>query len=129
MTDEKKIKLHTTDESLLRAASTGEGAVELTPELMTEIGKHLDARTAHINSEYPKLVEACDYETRLAVTAQVFKAICDHARDGGTFRYLIYDRLGFEADAYMPLYLAGGMDISNEFELPGTDPGGPPEDQ
>ena len=64
-----------------------------------------------------KLVEACDYQTRLAVTAWVFKNVVDQAREGGSFRYLIYDRLGFGMDAYVPLYMAGGMTISNEFDL------------
>jgi hypothetical protein len=49
----------------------------------------------------------------------VFKHIVDHANDPGSFRVLIYDRLGFNPDAYVPLYIAGGMVISNEFDLTG----------
>jgi hypothetical protein len=45
--------------------------------------------------------------------AWVFRHIADHLREGGTFRYLIYDRMGFDSDAYSTLYGAGGMDISN----------------
>ena len=30
-----------------------------------------------------------------------------------SFRYLIYDRMGFDSLAYMPLYEAGGMRINN----------------
>ena len=63
-----------------------------------------------------KMVEECDYELKLAITQWVMKHIVDHARDGGTYRYLIYDRLGFDADAYGVL-LADGMTISNEFDL------------
>ena len=63
-----------------------------------------------------ELVDKCDYDTKLAVTAWVMKRIVDHARDGGTYRYLIYDRLGFGADAYGVL-LEHGMTISNEFDL------------
>lgn len=63
------------------------------------------------------LVEKCDYDTKLAVTAWVFKNIVDHATSGGSFRYLIYSRLGFGMDSYVPLYLAGGMEISNEFDM------------
>lgn len=91
-------KLHTADLALIHAAKTGEGVVELTSEMLEEI-----------------------YETRLAVTSWVFEAIVKHAQEGGTFRYLIYDRLGFNADAYVPLYLAGGMTISNEFDMTGKD--------
>lgn len=67
----------------------------------------------------PELVRDCPYDVRLAITEWVFKNICEHARGDGSFRYLIYNRLGFDLDAYSPLYYAGGMDISNEFSLPG----------
>lgn len=63
------------------------------------------------------LVDKCDYETKLAVTAWVMKNILDHAHDGGTYRHLIYIRLGFNTDAYAPLLVAGGMEISNEFDI------------
>jgi hypothetical protein len=63
------------------------------------------------------LVEECPYETKLAVTAWVMKHIVEHAKEGGSYRYLIYDRLGFGPDAYVPLYEAGGMEISNEFDM------------
>jgi hypothetical protein len=63
-----------------------------------------------------KMVEECDYELKLAITQWVIKHIVDHARDGGSYRYLIYDRLGFDADAYGVL-LADGMTISNDFDL------------
>lgn len=64
-----------------------------------------------------KLVDECPYETKLAVTAWVMKHIVAHAEEGGSFRCLIYQRLGFEPDAYGPLYLAGGMTITNEFDM------------
>jgi hypothetical protein len=58
-----------------------------------------------------------DYKTKLAVTAWVFEHILAHGQSGGSFRYLIYDRLGFGVDAYVPLCLAGGIEISNEFDM------------
>ena len=61
-------------------------------------------------------VAACDYDTKLAVTAWVMKHIVDHAREGGSYRYLIYERLGFGLDAYAPL-CDNGLTISNEFDL------------
>jgi hypothetical protein len=66
------------------------------------------------------LVEECPYETKLAVTAWVMRHIVEHAQDPGSFRYLIYQRLGFGSDAYVPLYMAGGMEISNEFDMERT---------
>lgn len=91
--------------------------IKLTPELMADISKTINERTAEMNAAYPELVAACDYNTRLAITTDVFKKILEHAKEGGTFRYLIYERLGFGPDAYFPLYEAGGMVISNEFRL------------
>ena len=93
------------------------GFVTLTPALMDKMGKAITERNADAAARYPALIAACDYETRLAITAAVFKAIVEHAGDPGTFRYLIYERLGFGPDAYLPLYNAGGMVISNEFDL------------
>jgi len=52
------------------------------------------------------------YDQRLAAAAVVFKAVWAHMQSGGTYRYLIYDRLGFEPDAYAVL-LSEGMNISN----------------
>lgn len=69
-------------------------------------------------SQWPgQLVEQCDYQTKLAVTAWVFENLVKHAEEGGSYRYLIYNRLGFDIDAYVSLYEAGGMIISNEFDL------------
>jgi hypothetical protein len=70
-------------------------------------------------SDFPsldELVEKSDYETRLAITRWVMKHIVDHAKEGGSYRYLIYERLGFEMDAYSPL-LESGMTISNDFSI------------
>ncbi|MGY3581463.1 hypothetical protein ACVIGB_000467 [Bradyrhizobium sp. USDA 4341] len=67
--------------------------------------------------EYGLEVPQVDYQTRLKVTKQVFRELLGHATDGGSFRGLIYGRLGFQTDAYAPLYEAGGMDISNEFMI------------
>jgi hypothetical protein len=67
-----------------------------------------------------RLAQECDYDTKLAVTAWVFKHILAHATDRGSFRGLIYERRGFGSDAYVPLYEAGGLDISDEFGIPAS---------
>lgn len=66
---------------------------------------------------YQAVLDKTDNETKLAVTAWVFRNIVDHAMEGGSYRYLIYNRLGFGPEAYVPLYDAGGMEISNEFDM------------
>lgn len=45
--------------------------------------------------------------------AWVMQHILQNAKEKGSYRYLIYERMGFDFDAYAPLYLAGGMDINN----------------
>ena len=69
-----------------------------------------------IDAEYADMVEWCDHDMKLAVTKWVMKHIVEHAREGGSYRYLIYDRLGFGPEAYAPL-CSDGMTISNEFDL------------
>ncbi len=69
------------------------------------------------NDWIDELVKNSDYDTRLAITAWVCKHILDHAKDGGSYRYLIYDRLGFSEDAYGVLQENGALDISNLFNL------------
>lgn len=65
---------------------------------------------------YDKLVEKYDYQTKLDIAAWVISKIDDHGNNPGSFRYLIYNRLGFDLDAYVPLYEAGGMNITNELD-------------
>jgi hypothetical protein len=115
--EDKPIKITSGDASLLRAAA-GEptGLVEMTPEKLQEVIAGLRERKADIAERYPKLVAECPYETRLAVTAWVFEHVVAHARERGTYRYLIYERLGFGPDAYVPL-CQDGLTISNEFDL------------
>lgn len=64
-----------------------------------------------------EIVKNSDYDTRLAITAWVMEKILDHAKGGGSYRYLIYDRLGFDMDAYGVLQNAGALEISNEFDI------------
>ena len=57
--------------------------------------------------------EKIPYDIRLQHTEYVFKALLAHLYEGGTFRTLIYRRLGFKHDSYCDLYYAGGLAISN----------------
>jgi hypothetical protein len=64
-------------------------------------------------SDIDSKVEKYDNQTKLDIAAWVISKIDDHGNDPGSFRYLIYDRLGFGPEAYVPLYEAGGMNITN----------------
>lgn len=57
--------------------------------------------------------DSMSYDQREAATIIVFNAIREAIREPRTFRGLIYDLLGFDLTSYTPLYLAGGMDITN----------------
>lgn len=65
-------------------------------------------------------VDKLDDETKISVTRWVFKHVVDHAKEGGSYRYLIYDRLGFGMEAYVPL-CEDGMTISNCFDIANMD--------
>lgn len=64
-------------------------------------------------------LDACDDATKIAVTAWVFKHLVEHAQSPGSFRHLVYKRMGFKLPAYTPLLNAGGMTISTLFDMIG----------
>ena len=45
--------------------------------------------------------------------AWVFEHMDAHLQEGGSFRGLIYVRMGFGHNAYIPLFEAGGMNLTN----------------
>lgn len=70
-----------------------------------------------MNREFSKKAQEVwnklSYEDRLYATYFIFDQISEHMENNGTYRYLIYDRLGFNMDAYGVLMEAGGLAISN----------------
>ena len=81
-----------------------------------EIMENLRGAFAKLDEDMKKMADECDNELKIAVTKWVFSKIVEHAQDGGSYRYLIYERLGFGPEAYAPL-CSDGMTISNEFDL------------
>jgi len=61
-------------------------------------------------------MEGLTQAQKLAVVQWVFRHLVEHAAEGGSYRYLIYERLGFGPEAYAPL-CSDGLTISNAFEL------------
>lgn len=78
--------------------------------------ENLQKAFKEIDAEHAKMADECDNELKIAVTKWAMKHIVDHAREGGSYRYLIYDRMDFGPEAYAPL-CSDGMIISNEFDL------------
>lgn len=70
-----------------------------------ELDKHMD-----------KLAEECPTDLKIAVTRWAMRHIVEHAKEGGSYRYLIYQRMGFGPEAYAPL-CGDGITISNEFDI------------
>jgi hypothetical protein len=68
-----------------------------------------------IDDDLDNLADSCEPEMKLAVTKWVMKHIAAHGAEGGSYRYLIYERLGFGPNAYAPL-CNDGLFISNEFD-------------
>ena len=85
-------------------------------EASQEIAKLME----EANYDLDEMADKCPYEMKLAVTRWVMKHIVDHAREGGSYRYLIYTRLGFGPEAYVPL-CDDGLTISNEFDISNMD--------
>ena len=67
--------------------------------------------------EDEKVWNSLDNNTRIAVASHIIRQVNSIGRDGGSFRYFIYNLLGFGPEAYVPLYEAGGMTITNEYDL------------
>jgi hypothetical protein len=51
-------------------------------------------------------------EKRLEIVQWVFQKVDEHMKEGGSYRFLIYERLGFGKEAYSIFY-PYGMNISN----------------
>jgi len=66
--------------------------------------------------DHDELVSKYDNQTKLDIAAWVISKIDEHGVNPGSFRYLIYHRLGFGPEAYVPLYEAGGMNVTNELD-------------
>ena len=61
-----------------------------------------------------EIFNSLPYEDRLALVAYISKILSQHMTEGGTYRYLIYNRFGFDVDAYAVLQLSGLLGIHNK---------------
>lgn len=78
-----------------------------------------------IRGRCEELIDALQAETRaesvevplqkptIDQTAWVFQHLADNLMHSGSFRKVIYDRMGYGPEAYLPLYEAGGMALTN----------------
>lgn len=70
----------------------------------------LRRENAELKAEIKRIKDEAE-DIRAETTEQVFKAVCEHMVRGGTYRYLIYDRLGFAPEYYTQL--TSGLAVSN----------------
>jgi methionine salvage enolase-phosphatase E1 len=87
-----------------------------TKDDLKEIRKVFQAAMKERDAGVIRVWNETDEDTKLAITKYVMDRIWEHAIEGGSYRYLIYDRLGFSMAAYTYLYPVG-MNISNEFDV------------
>lgn len=59
------------------------------------------------------IFQSIPYDDRLCLAAYFFSVLRAQLEEGGSYRYLIYDRLNFNVDAYGLLQLAGALDVNN----------------
>jgi hypothetical protein len=70
-------------------------------------------------AEHDKIWMDLPNDIKLACADVIFRAITQHAREDGTYRQLIYDRLGLNIDgAYAVLQCAGALDVSDNYTIP-----------
>ena len=82
---------------------------------MTELFLGIEERA--LDAETRARIESYSYQTRLDLACWVCAHIIAHSKDPGTYRVLIYNRMGFGPDAYVPLQIAGALAISNAGSL------------
>jgi hypothetical protein len=70
-----------------------------------------------IRLDYHAVAATVPQDTKLALCAWFMEKCAEHAREGGSFRSLIYGRMGFGLEAFLPLYLAGGMELAHHFNF------------
>jgi len=78
-----------------------------------ELGKAYREAMEEFRKEAEKFWSSLSYEEKLYAVAHVSRVLCEHAREGGTYRYLIYERFGFDFDSYAVLQWSGLLEIHN----------------
>ena len=88
--------------------------VKLFFEKIDEIRIHFKKITELQNQIIEETWKQTDYDTKLYITAYVFKQLEKHMKEGGSYRNLIYNKLGFDTDSYMILQVNGVLDVHNK---------------
>jgi hypothetical protein len=84
------------------------------------MSNHFLERMKEWQTRHDEIWENMSDEQKLAAADVIFRAIDTHAREGGSFRYLIYNRLGFKVGgAYAVLQCAGALAVSNLYVIEG----------
>lgn len=82
-----------------------------------EYKEYLDAMEKYIDDceiKAREIFESLDYEQRLFVAFHIFKQFYENEFvDEGSYRHLIYNKLGFSTDAYAALIDSGLMSLHN----------------
>jgi len=82
---------------------------ELSEKFGQALGKAADAAVGR----GVKLWIGLPYDDKIALAAYLATILYAHLRDGGTYRYLLYERLQLGMDAYSILTWCGLLDVHN----------------
>ena len=83
-------------------------------DVVEKIRKEYERLEKEYISKGENVFKNLDYDDRLALMAYITRVLYNHMKEGGTYRYLIYDRLEFDMDSYAVLQLAGLLDVHNK---------------
>jgi hypothetical protein len=91
---------------------------EIEMENYEELVKNFQASIKEWQNKHDQIWKDLPEDIRLACADVIFRAIDQHAHEGGTFRQLIYERLGFLPErAYAVLQCAGALELSDNYDL------------
>jgi hypothetical protein len=83
-------------------------------EVLKEIKTVCEKIKLNTDKQIENTWEETDYDIKLYIAAYIFKQLEKHMYEGGSYRNLIYTKLGFSYDAYGVLQMNGAFNIHNE---------------
>lgn len=81
----------------------------ITPQTLREINNLQEVNESLIADKGKELWDTLPYVAKLAITCFIARSL----QQSQSYRYWIYHKLGLKEDAYAPVYLNGGMNITN----------------
>lgn len=88
--------------------------IEAAMQELTEISNRFQAAMKEDEEKQEKYWNSLSKEQQLDAFCAISRRICDgELKQGGTYRYVLYDVFGFGPESYVPAQMAGYMEIHN----------------